>query len=924
MNPVLHITSWPGAIESVLPRDKTHVGWVGEKHEAYRDLIFDSLLDKAVEPIEFFVFSSEESLATTQNDNVTICDLRSSSAGPILAALDVVILPQSAMTDWRDLLARWAIPPLILSDGSSVGELGVTVIPNEVAAVAAMAALLITDPPTRRKSLDLLRGSPCHRKTSVRCQIEGVFDSSYSLALVNRQLAISLDRDASIDASLLTYEQGLEPELQVASLSVKDRELIGGLWAKSDVVTSAPDIALRNAWPPVVRGMRGHLRVLANYHWEETRFPGMFARSFNNTLDLITVGSSQTAKFLVDAGVNVPIAVVGDAVDHIADRTPAPPPEMLPEGFRFLHVSSCFPRKAVDVILAAFGQAFDGDSNVALVIKTFPNPHNDVQKQVETFRSDFPDGPVVVPYESDWTDEHIAGLYQSCDAYVAPSRGEGFGLPLAEAMVHGLPVITSDWGGQRDFCSEQNSWLVPTRLGLATTHLSDFGSLWAEPDPIELASIMRAVYEQRSAPDEMRALAADATVKHLTWSQVARKTRSALDQISLLPGPLPLTRVGWMSSWGIRCGIASYSRHMTTSILPGRPLASEFELHVLAPHDTLLEQNDEPFVTRCWQRAAVKPHRDLIRYAVVARLDALVIQYHWSFFSPEVLVDTINALTGAGVAVFLDMHNTRGAPASVTANPALVIGLDRCARVLVHSLDDVSRAESWGIRDNITLFPLASYPVTLPSEASVKRRASELDLDGKTVIASYGFLMAHKGIVELVEAMPAILEARPDAHLLLVNALYSDDVSGPVMDALEYAIARLGLAEHVTHISDYLSDQESLTLLKLSDMVVFPYRNSAESSSASVRMGISARSCIAVTPITLFSDIASGCYQLPGETSADIATGVLDLLEKRSDPLWVADKQQDIEKLAQEFDAVELSERLLRMMQGHLRRLEVD
>ena len=63
---------------------------------------------------------------------------------------------------------------------------------------------------------------------------------------------------------------------------------------------------------------------------------------------------------------------------------------------------------------------------------------------------------------------------------------------------------------------------------------------------------------------------------------------------------------------------------------------------------------------------------------------------------------------------------------------------------------------------------------------------------------------------------------------------------------------------------------------------------------------------------------------MPGETPDDIATGVLDLLEKRSDPLWVADNQQDIEKLAQEFDAGELSERLLRMMQGHLRRLEVD
>jgi hypothetical protein len=109
----------------------------------------------------------------------------------------------------------------------------------------------------------------------------------------------------------------------------------------------------------------------------------------------------------------------------------------------------------------------------------------------------------------------------------------------------------------------------------------------------------------------------------------------------------------------------------------------------------------------------------------------------------------------------------------------------------------------------------------------------------------------------------------------------------------------------------------------LADIVVFPYRSSEESSSAAVRMGISARSCIAVTPVALFSDIASACYQLPGESPVDLAAGVLDLLERRSDPVWVAEMQQGIERLAQEFDAAELSDRLLRMMQGHLRRLEV-
>ena len=46
--------------------------------------------------------------------------------------------------------------------------------------------------------------------------------------------------------------------------------------------------------------------------------------------------------------------------------------------FVFLHVSSCFPRKGVDELSAAYTKVFRRSDPVRLVIKGFPNPHNDV------------------------------------------------------------------------------------------------------------------------------------------------------------------------------------------------------------------------------------------------------------------------------------------------------------------------------------------------------------------------------------------------------------------------------------------------------------------------------------------------------------------------------------------------------------------
>jgi hypothetical protein len=233
MDPVLHISSWPSAIESISPRENPNVGWVSGVYDTYRDPILVNLIARVTDPINVFLFSDGEALATNLQYDITCCDLKSGSAGPILASMDLIILPQCAMMNWRELLSLWAIPPVILSDNGGSGELGLTVIPQMAEAAAAMSALLISDPPSRRKSLDLLRGSPCNRNIPIRCQVEGVFDSSYSLALVNRRLAIALDEDAKTEANLVTFEQGPNPKLQVAALAESEVALVESLWTKT-------------------------------------------------------------------------------------------------------------------------------------------------------------------------------------------------------------------------------------------------------------------------------------------------------------------------------------------------------------------------------------------------------------------------------------------------------------------------------------------------------------------------------------------------------------------------------------------------------------------------------------------------------------------------------------------------------------------
>jgi glycosyltransferase involved in cell wall biosynthesis len=663
--------------------------------------------------------------------------------------------------------------------------------------------------------------------------------------------------------------------------------------------------------------MQGRYRVLANYHWEETVFPAAFAEQFNRTLDLITVGSEQTRRFLADAGVNVPMAVVGDGVDHLPVAPDEVLPVALPSGFRFLHVSSCFPRKGVDALLAAFGSVFRADDPVSLIIKTFPNPHNSVHEQLQRLRAGDPGFPRVEIVEEDWSPAQIACLYRECQALVAPGRGEGFGLPIAEAMRLGLPVITSRWGGQMDFCDEQGVWLVDGRLRQAETHLSAPGSLWFEPDPASIGRCLRAVYAADPARRETRLQHAARRIAPFTWDRVARRTRQALDRLLEQPGPLPQTRIGWVSTWQARCGIAMYSHYMVAG-MQGEAVT------VFAPRDADSGIADEPGVERCWERGDAFSAGALLNAVLQAGCEAVVIQCHWAFFPVTALVAVVQALDEAGIHVYLDVHNTRGAPDELASGRDGRAALARCRRVLVHTLNDVAVAQSWGLLDNILLFPLAAYPVPLPEPSRVAARRGELGLTDKRVIASYGFLMPHKGLMELLEAVALLCRTDSNIHYLMVNAHYSEEVSGPEAARLTERIKALGLEDRVTVEARFLPDEESLLLLRTADLVVFPYQHSEESSSAAVRMAIRGGCPVAVTPLTIFDDCASAVLRLPGTAPEGLAEGIADALRRLAEPAFAKGLSDRAAALAEAMSAARLSAQMLGLIQAELRQIEVD
>jgi glycosyltransferase involved in cell wall biosynthesis len=375
-------------------------------------------------------------------------------------------------------------------------------------------------------------------------RVEGPFDSSYSLALVNRHLALALDK-AGVAAELFSTEGPGDFPPNAAFL--ERHPAVRALWERGRTRRPA-DAVLRNLYPPRVTDMIGDVRVLASYGWEESAFPPEHVEAFNRHLDLVTTVSTYVATVLIDNGVAVQTAIVGDGLDHWAAVPEIALRRPIGQGtFRFLHVSSCLPRKGVDALLAAWGRAFTTADEVCLVIKTSPNPHNDAAGQIAGLARSYPHHAEIVLIEDDFADAEMAALYRASDAVVMPSRGEGFGLPIGEAMWFERPVLTTAYGGQMDFCDESTAWLVDYRFAPARTHFALANSVWADPDIDDLTRGLRRLRDPASATDrQTRAGAARRRIERdFTWDAVARRTIRAVKNLPRSSAAPPV--IAWIA-----------------------------------------------------------------------------------------------------------------------------------------------------------------------------------------------------------------------------------------------------------------------------------------------------------------------------------------------------------------------------------------
>lgn len=283
----------------------------------------------------------------------------------------------------------------------------------------------------------------------------------------------------------------------------------------------------------VFRRNRGRFKI-GYTMLEVDGFPAEWVRQAN-AMDEVWVPTEFNRDGFLRSGLERPIQVMplGVNPDYFHPRITAHPNPL--GEFVFLTNFEWGERKEPWLLLKVFNDTFSAREPVRLVCKVINrDPQVRVRDEIRRLELREAGGRISFLFNVDFPHYQLGSLYRSADCFLSVGRGEGWDMPLMEAMACGLPSIATDWGAHRDFVHPGISYPLRIRGTVPAVAKCPYyeGFNWGDPDADHLRWLLRQVYENR---DEARAkgrAAAEEVAAKWTWQRAAERIASRLHQLT--------------------------------------------------------------------------------------------------------------------------------------------------------------------------------------------------------------------------------------------------------------------------------------------------------------------------------------------------------------------------------------------------------
>ena len=295
-----------------------------------------------------------------------------------------------------------------------------------------------------------------------------------------------------------------------------------------------------------------------------------------------------------------------------------------------------------------------------------------------------------------------------------------------------------------------------------------------------------------------------------------------------------------------RCGIATFTTDLQQAVAKSRV---KFDTAIVAMTDHG-HTYEYPTAVR-WQikDEEITEYARAAEFLNAGQFQVVCLQHEFGIFGGEAGNHIMALLSRLTIPIVTTLHTVLAEPKPmqrsvlkriVDASSSVIVMAEK-ARHLLRTVYDVPF-------EKIELIPhgIPDFAFVEPDLAKAK-----LGFSGKTIILTFGLLSPNKGIEVMIDAMPSILQGRPDTIYVVLGATHPNLVRSEGEAYRERLVARafaLGVEKHVVFLNRFVDQATLLDFISMCDVYVTPYLNEAQMTSGTLAYSFGLGKAVVSTP----------------------------------------------------------------------------
>ena len=266
----------------------------------------------------------------------------------------------------------------------------------------------------------------------------------------------------------------------------------------------------------------------------------------------------------------------------------------------------------------------------------------------------------------------------------------------------------------------------------------------------------------------------------------------------------------------------------------------------------------------------------------ISQTDIVCVQHEYGIFGGRAGSHLLKLLGDLRMPVVTTLHTVLKAPApEYRAVMCKLADLSDKLVVMSRKASDFLQ-DIYAVPEEKIVFIHHGIPDTPFIDSSFYK--DKFGVEGKKVLLTFGLLSPNKGIENVLQALPAIIERQPDVTYIILGAthphvLKSQGEAYRIM--LQQLVRKLDIGEHVIFQNRFVELKELCEFLGIADIYVTPYLEEAQITSGTLAYAMGTGKAIVSTPYWYAAEMLAegrGCI-VPFNQPDAIAEQIIDLLD---------------------------------------------